>query len=111
MNKTLCDKCGAVIIAEPYKVAIIPDAEDSDGIDAMDFCPACIRTICIGIKTKEHITHRYKKPLTNRGRKSTVDKGKVCALWRAGWDLNKIADEMGVTSVRIRQILQDMGEW
>lgn len=33
--------------------------------------------------------------------RKNIDKGKVKALWRAGWSTNKIADEMGVSAPTI----------
>ena len=42
--------------------------------------------------------------------RKSVDKGKVGALAAAGWNTKKIADEMGVSPERIRQILKELEE-
>lgn len=41
--------------------------------------------------------------------KKKVDHGKICALYKANWSVAAIADEMGCTTVAIRQHLKKEG--
>lgn len=40
-----------------------------------------------------------------------IDNGKVGALYKAGWSVPKIADEMKVSAPTIRKALKEMGLW
>ena len=42
-------------------------------------------------------------------KKSTFDVGKLSALWKAGWSIPKIADEMGVSEPTVRKYLKQIG--
>ena len=42
-------------------------------------------------------------------KKKQLDHGKICALYKAGWPLQKIADEVGGTYSAVRQHLKKEG--
>ena len=42
-------------------------------------------------------------------KKSSFDVGKLAALWKAGWSVRKIADEMGVSEPTVRKYLRQIG--
>ena len=46
---------------------------------------------------------------TTRRKKSSFDVGKLSALWKAGWSIPKIADEMGVSEPTVRKYLKQIG--
>lgn len=44
-----------------------------------------------------------------KGRKATIDHGKIVATYKAGWTIAKIADECGCTTASVRQHLKKEG--
>ena len=50
-----------------------------------------------------------KAPKQTARKKSSFDVGKLAALWKAGWSIPKIADEMGVSEPTVRKYLKQIG--
>ena len=50
-----------------------------------------------------------KAPETTRKKRSNFDTGKLSALWKAGWSVPKIADEMGVSEPTVYKYLKQIG--
>lgn len=44
-------------------------------------------------------------------RKDSPDTGKICALYKAGWSVAKIADEVGCAKETVRRTLINAGLW
>ncbi len=126
MRKIICDRCGAEIpkdgrigyVAVAWQSPTDGTILENSPYEGMDFCEKCIKDIVSVIDFKilsapeteapdqeeEEVVERIQKTPS----KKSVDKGKVGALSKAGWSNAKIADEMGVSSERIRQILKEL---
>ena len=52
---------------------------------------------------------KQKTPKAPGKKRSTFDVGKLSALWKAGWSIPKIADEMGVSEPTVRKYLKQIG--
>lgn len=126
MRKIICDRCGAEIpkdarigyVAVAWQSPTDGSILENSPYEGMDFCEKCIKDIVSVIDFKilsapeaeepdqeeEEVVERIQKTPS----KKSVDKGKVGALSKAGWSNAKIADEMGVSSERIRQILKEL---
>ena len=50
-----------------------------------------------------------KAPKQTTRKKSSFDVGKLAALWKAGWSVPKIADEMGVSEPTVYKYLKQIG--
>jgi len=77
----------------------------------MNVIVACIDNVDISREEPEAVedpVEEEPEPVKKAPQKKSVDKGKVGALSKAGWSNTKIADEMGVSSERIRQILKEL---
>lgn len=61
------------------------------------------------METNEEIKQRIEKERRESCKRKNVDTGKIKALRTAKWSVQKIADEMGVTSQTIRYHLDRMG--
>lgn len=125
MRKIICDRCEAVITGQKIGyVAVNWRARSDDSFmqdnpyEHMDFCEHCMNVIvaCIDnvdinreeLEAVEDPVEEEPEPVKKAPQKKSVDKGKVGALSKAGWSNVKIADEMGVSSERIRQILKEL---
>lgn len=130
MRKIICDRCGAEITGDRIGYVSVNWRAVSDNslmhgsnpYQHSDFCEKCMRSIVMVIDHKiesqpeeeeepeavEDPVEEEPEPVKKAPQKKTVDKGKVGALSKAGWSNTKIADEMGVSSERIRQILKEL---
>ena len=59
-------------------------------------------------KAEKKAEPEKKKPAGKRKRKP-IDAGKIGALWKAGWSVAKIADEMRISEPTVRTYLKKMG--
>ena len=50
-----------------------------------------------------------KAPKQTARKKPSFDVGKLAALWKAGWSVQKIADEMGVSEPTVYRYLKQIG--
>ena len=50
-----------------------------------------------------------KAPKQTTRKKSSFDVGKLAALWKAGWSVQKIADEMGVSEPTVYKYPKQIG--
>lgn len=117
MRKTIyfCDRCGKEIKTEGAR--IIPHFFDmasggelgNIGVpdDDVHFCMECTKAIMSRLLQKPEEEQAAAKAEAKAGKKTRpkkeerLDAGKVMALYRAGWDNKKIADEMGVDERQI----------
>lgn len=136
MRKIICDRCGAEItgnrigyVAVNWRSASDNSLMQDNPYETADFCEACMRRIALVIDGKlgtvvyedmpeepevavedpaqeepEEPDVQIKKATV----KKSVDKGKVGALAAAGWSNVKIANEMNISSERVRQILKEL---
>ena len=126
MRKTTfyCDRCGCLTNDITQIGNRRLDTESGQAIDeewAAELCPKCYQEIDGAII--HMIWHpEYKAPtqvisLTAKPKKATnsrkldLDLGKIAALHNAGWTNQKIADEMGVSSVTIGNRMQEALEF
>ena len=49
------------------------------------------------------------KPKTMTGKPKKVDRGRVGALYRGGWSIDAIADDVGCSTVTVRNIIHELG--
>lgn len=124
ITKVMCDRCnGAINDNHPHKIVI----EKTDAIGEisiervfpafpdLDFCEDCATKIIefITIKPGERVASttvaRAKEPddlepeqeKYPARKKSPIDKGKMMALWKAGWTNDQIARELHTTTTTI----------
>ena len=74
----------------------------------MHFCIDCTMHIMEEmqpIRADEPPVEEPKKKASPKKKDKPLDAGKVMALHKAGWDNNKIADEMGVTARQVYQCI------
>lgn len=135
MRKIICDRCGAEITGDRIGYVEVNWRAASDNsflnknpYEHADFCLVCMSQIAAFIddvnlklvpEEQEVVPEAVEDPVQEEPEepvvqiqktpsKKSVDKGKVGALSKAGWSNAKIADEMGVSSERIRQILKEL---
>ena len=131
MRKIICDSCGRDIsdydntgyISVVWRPIKGPDELSENPYEDYDFCEDCLKDIVRVIDFKVVAAPEDEEPENEepedeeeaaerirqaQAPKKPVDKGKVGALARAGWPLKKIAEEMGVSSARIGQILKEI---
>lgn len=128
MRKIICDRCGRDItpleklgyIAVNWRSSKTGDLTGDNPYEAHDYCPACMEEILRVIDFKAAAPEADPDPgepaeaeavdeikQAPAPKKKPIDKGKVFALNKAQWPIKKIADEMGVSTVRIGQILKE----
>ena len=135
MRKIICDRCGAEItgdrigyIAATWRSRSDDSFMQSSPYENADFCESCMKDIVsiidfhvkveVGEAVIDAALDAVEDPVEEEpvvqiqktAVKKAVDKGKVGALAKAGWSTKKIADEMGVSPKRIRQILKELEE-
>ena len=129
MRKIICDRCGTEItgdrigyVAAGWKAPSDKSFLNKNPYEHADFCEhcmnvivACIDNVDISMEEPEAVEdpvqEEPEEPVVQVQKaavRKSVDKGKVGALSKAGWSNAKIADEMGVSSERIRQILKEL---
>ena len=127
MRKIICDRCGKEITSDRigYVAATWRSRSDNSFMqlspyEDADFCEDCTKDIVsiidyhVKVEVEEAVIDadpEEEKPVEQPQKvpvKKAVDKGKVSALAMAGWSMKKIADEMGVSPERIRQILKEL---
>lgn len=136
MRKIICDRCGAEITGDRigYVAANWRAASDNSFLkenpyEHSDFCPVCMKHIVnvidinIPFEIREAVIDEEEpkeaesdfdcantepEPVKKAPQKKSVDKGKVGALAAAGWSNVKIANEMNISSERVRQILKEL---
>ena len=128
MRKIICDRCGAEIHGDRIGYVAVTWRAKSDNsfmqaspYQDSDFCENCIKTILMVIdndetpapeeETEEPVEDPEEKPSVNVEKaavKKPVDKGKVGALAQAGWNNVKIANEMNISTERVRQIMKEL---
>ena len=116
-----CDRCGGEV--DPKRIGYVSMSERGpDGeligeylFDDMDFCENCMEQIAAFV-TKETATREAKTrkgetvDKVKRVSRKSLDIGKICALAKAGWTQEKIADEMGCSKLTIHRILKETKE-
>lgn len=130
MRKIICDRCDAEI-PNNQKIGYISanwrrpsdwELLHDNPYEHMDFCEHCMNVIVACIDNvdisreepeavEDPVQEEPEEPVVQVQKaavRKIVDKGKVGALSKAGWSNTKIADEMGVSSERIRQILKEL---
>ena len=110
MRVIRCDRCGKDIqIAGERSVGYVEfnwrqlhgnDLVDDNPYEKWDFCPECMKEIKACIE---------KKPEDKIKKEKTIDKGKIDALWDAGWTEAMIAREMHLTEKKVKEILVELG--
>ena len=111
----ICDRCGEEIIDACTK--IVPHYFDmttedltkplSGAAESMHFCIDCTMHILEEMQPIKTEEQPVEKPTPEKPKKKekSLDAGKVMALHQAGWDNDKIADEMGVTARQVYQCI------
>ena len=132
MRKIICDRCGAEITGDRIGYVAVNWRATSDNslmqnnpYECMDFCEECMKDIAnvidfnfkvevgttvidAALETVEDPVEEEPEPVKKAPQKKSVDKGKVGALAAAGWSNVKIANEMNISSERVRQILKEL---
>lgn len=113
MRVVRCDRCGKDIpIAGERSVGYVSfswrelhgdDLVDDNPYEKWDFCPECMAEIKACIEKKDPA--REAKPRKEK----VIDKGKIDALWDAGWSEEMIAAEMKLTEKKVKEILAELG--
>lgn len=115
MSKIIkCDRCGGEIQeGQLGYVSMMQRSKDGNlcgdnPFESMDFCPQCMDIIAKFVsgempsrETKREIKRTTKKPV----KKKEPDGPKMKALEKAGWSLDKIADEMGCSITTVKKYL------
>ena len=128
MRVIRCDRCGREIhpaqinkigyVALNWRLIDTDDLEDGNPYEHCDFCPDCMEEIKSFIEGKHPAAAEEDAPDPDpapakdkkKPGKKAVDKGKVGALWDAGWSIKDIASEMNCSDERVRQILRELGK-
>lgn len=113
-----CDRCGAD--CNPVQIGhIITEMWTEEGrtsapnpFEGMDFCEDCMQDINEFINRSTKMKPKAKRQVKGgdeptKTRKNAVDKGKVHALYKAGWTQAKIAEEMGCSVGTVNSILKE----
>lgn len=122
-----CDKCGKEIEGAPCVIRFTSSVLESSN----DFCEECYALAAAALEcwmneeepevAEEYVTETLEEeeleeeeeeqeeeqpePLGEVVKKrKELDRGKIMALTRAGWDARKIADEMGCTQQTVYQV-------
>lgn len=113
-----CDKCGKEISAGSTGYQIVTkvfdhNGEISDELEGAELCEECYLELDELIaKFMTHIrpVEAAAEPKEKKTRKKRVelDLGKIGALWKAGWSIRKIAEEMKVSEPTIKARLEEM---
>ena len=126
MRKTtyFCDRCGkqsADIIQLGHRRIDTESGYELDHEWEAELCPTCYKEIDDTIvhmiwhpeyKAPTQVISPTAKPKkATNSRKLDLDLGKIAALHNAGWTNQKIADEMGVSSVTIGNRMQEALEF
>lgn len=131
MRIVICDRCGSKI-PQAGRIGFIDvhwrPGDGKNPYAEWDLCEKCMEDIVRVIDFKvvpapdpdpkapepgpdpdqedEKVCERMRKTQKRRA----VDKGKVYALADAAWTIEDIADDVGASSARARQILKERGE-
>ena len=101
-----CDRCGTVISGQSYQLGYrLIDIESGEEVDREfngDYCHECFdlieqATVNVILK-KDEPKKKASRPAPN---KVDIDMPKVFALRKAGWSLDKIGEEFGVSGQTI----------
>ena len=114
MRVIRCDRCGKDIqIAGEKSVGFVSilwrdlkndDLTGTNPYDHWDVCPECMEEIQAVIEKRAEAPAKAEK---KKGK--IIDKGKIDALWDAGWTEGMIAEEMHLPEKKIRELLKEMG--
>lgn len=109
-----CDKCGKEIEGKPARVSFYDTTRDTEDADQAlyepdeDFCVDCVAELIAlvdNFKPKEKKTE--KKVETKKKPKKTIDRGRVWALYDAGWKTKDIAIDVCCSAPTVRKILSE----
>lgn len=118
----ICDRCGREIPGGIYyTVTACMIAEHLTKTErSFDYCESCGTKVITGlekaVETKDAPADPEESPKQAEGKKKggrpkqKLDLGKVGALYKAGWTIAKIADEMSVGSSTIQRALAQIQE-
>lgn len=125
-----CDRCGDQIEGDVRRIdtcLVLMDESDerTDSYQPLvngqehDYCPRCIDAIRQFALTTPYVPAADTKqaeedtptPEPQAPTRTKLDTGKVSALYKAGWTVKSIAEEMSVSTVTIRNNLKKMGLW
>lgn len=138
VQKIFCDRCGKEIPGNFFRIIpelldpVSEDYVDRENMSELtsmqidkDYCEDCAKKIVAFISQREDSERGSEKeakkvpaakqednkiPVTlDQPAKKTYDRGKICALYKAGWNASKIADEMGCTVQTAINILTKEG--
>ena len=109
-NSYFCDRCGCQI--EDCGAKIVPhyfdfDTEDltvpiNKDMESRHYCMDCTMEALEYLEPeKQKSKKKPEKKLEENAQKKPLDSGKVMALHNVGWDIAKIADELGVREWQI----------
>ncbi|MBE5846225.1 MAG: hypothetical protein E7300_00935 [Lachnospiraceae bacterium] len=138
VQKIFCDRCGKEIPGNFFRIIpelldpVSEDFVDRENMSELtsmqidkDYCEDCAKKIKAFISQREDSERgsekeAKKEPAAKQEEtknavtlgqpaKKTYDRGKICALYKAGWNASKIADEMGCTVQTAINILTKEG--
>lgn len=96
----ICDLCG-----KQTEAWMAIQVEEPDGAETQrDICPECVKKIAAQLPKEEKPKKAPAKKTAPARQK--VDRGKVIALAKAGWNIAKIADEMACSEQTVRNIFK-----
>ena len=138
VQKIFCDRCGKEIPGNFFRIIpelldpISEDYVDRENMSELtsmqidkDYCEDCAKKIVAFINQREDSERGPKEAVKkepaakhektekaatlDQPAKKTYDRGKIVALYKAGWNASKIADEMGCTIQTAINILTKEG--
>lgn len=127
LTLTTCDRCGRWIVDKTkigyINIGYLADLENKQEAEyeGKEFCPECIKEIVLMMESPKRrftiradqleVTEDAEKPSEKKssGRKATgkrpIDTGKIMALHRTKWPIEKIAKEMDLSEATIREVI------
>lgn len=114
-----CDRCGKTIEKDikPWAFAICDsntgEPYPGNPFSGWDFCQECKDEILEFCRKKQTTTKKALAPIeTPESNKPVkpIDKGKMLALRKAGWNLKDIAEDVGCSISTVSKTLSEMKE-
>ena len=98
MSKLVCDRCKREITekkpASRVQITYNRESNNVSSTETIYLCPDCTGAF-VRFKFMKDLNEAENEPHTN-GRKH-IDYGKIISLYREGWTIGQIAEDMGTT--------------
>lgn len=108
-----CDKCGKEIEGKPARVSFFDTARDTEDADQalyepdQDFCDDCVAELIALVDNFDPKQKKVEKKVERKKPKKTIDRGRVWALYDAGWKTKDIAVDACCSAQTVRNILNE----